>query len=152
MENQQTTYQLTSLNMPLIATLFALELLKLYQTVWHTNMIPNDWGHSKLVALWKGPSKGKSNDPSSYRGLQIGSTFCKIMVMIIINRWRSWYEDQLMDQQQGFRRARGTTDGIFIVKRVQQITEKMKKKQYMLFLLTSAQHLITLEENGCSNQ
>ena len=101
-------------------------------------MIPNDWGHSKLVALWKGPSKGKSNDPSSYRGLQIGSTFCKIMVMIIINRWRSWYEEQLMDQQQGFRRARGTTDGIFIVKRVQQITEKMKKPVYALFVDLSA--------------
>ena len=32
---------------------------------------------------------------------------------MIINPWRNWYEKQLMDQQQGFRRARGTTDGIF---------------------------------------
>jgi len=43
-----------------------------------------------------------------------------------------------MDQQQGFRSARGTTDGIFIVKRVQQISEKMKKPVYSLFVDFSA--------------
>ena len=32
----------------------------------------------------------------------------------------------LADQQQGFRSARGTTDGIFVVKSVQQITDKIK--------------------------
>ena len=117
---------------------FAMELLKLYQTVWTTNMIPKDWGHSKLVALWKGPSKGKADDPSTYRGLQIGSNFCKIMVIMIINRWRNWYEEQLMDQQQGFRRARGTIDGIFMVKQVQQIAEKMRKPVYALFVDLSA--------------
>ena len=42
---------------------------------------------------------------------------------MIINRWRNWYEEQLMDQQQGFRKARGTTDGIFMVKQVHQIAK-----------------------------
>ena len=46
--------------------------------------------------------------------------------MIIINRIKVWYEMQLLDQQQGFRTARGTTDGIFVVKAVQQITNKIK--------------------------
>ena len=69
---------------------FALELLKLYHTVWSTNMIPKDWGHSKLVALWKGPGKGKPDDQSAYRGLQIRSHFWKMMVIVIINRWKNW--------------------------------------------------------------
>ena len=43
-----------------------------------------------------------------------------------------------MDQQQGFQKARGTTDGIFIVKQVQQISEKMKKPVYALFVDLSA--------------
>ena len=60
------------------------------------------------------------------------------MVIMIINRWRNWYEEQLMDQQQGFRRARGTTDGIFMVKQVQQIAEKMRKPVYALFVDLSA--------------
>ena len=52
---------------------------------------------------------------------------------------RSWYECQLADQQQGFRNDRGTTDGIYIAKRVQQITRSMKKTAYLLFVdLSSA--------------
>ena len=118
---------------------FRAELLKLYGTIWETLLIPNEWGHSKLVTLWKGPAKGKASDPNAYRGLQIGSTLCKILMMLIINRLKLWYDEQLLDQQQGFRSGRGTTDGIFILKSIQQITDKMKKPTYLLFVdLTAA--------------
>ena len=41
--------------------------------------------------------------------------------------------------QQGFRTGHGTTDGIFIAKRVQQVTDKMKKPVFLLFVdLTAA--------------
>ena len=51
---------------------------------------------------------GKLSDPATYRGLQIGSTLCNIMMIIILNRIKSWYNSQLLDQQQGFRQGRGT--------------------------------------------
>ena len=118
---------------------FRNEIVRLYKTIWETQMVPTEWGHSKLITIWKGPSKGKAEDPSTYRGLQIGSLLCKIMVMIIINRLKNWYEEQLSDQQQGFRPGRGTSDGIFFVKSVQQITNKMKKPAFLLFVdLTAA--------------
>ena len=92
-----------------------------------------------LISLWKGPLKGKVDDPTAYRGLQIGSTLCKLMVVIIINRIKEWYESQLLDQQQGFRSSRGTTDGIFLTKGLQQITKKAGRKAYLLFVdLTAA--------------
>ena len=68
-----------------------------------------------LETIWKGAAKGKADDPSAYRGIQIGSRFCKILVVIILERMRIWYENQLLDEQQGFRSGRGTTDGIYIV-------------------------------------
>ena len=77
---------------------FLNELTRLYSDVWTQNKVPDQWGHSRLVALWKGPSKGKSDDPATYRGLQIGSTLCKLMVVIIITRIQTWYEKQLLDQ------------------------------------------------------
>ena len=80
----------------------------------------------KLVALWKGPAKGKFDDPAIYRGLQIA--FCKLIVTIIITRINAWYEIQLLDQQQGFRRGRGTTDGIFIAKALHQIAKRIGKE------------------------
>ena len=118
---------------------FLEEMVKLYYTIWETHVIPASWGHSKLVSIWKGSSKGKSSDPKAYRGLQIGSSMCKIMIVIILNRMKSWYEKQLLDQQQGFRSGRGTTDGIFITKRIQQVADKTKKPVYVLFVdLTAA--------------
>ena len=96
-------------------------------------------GPLETSAIWKGASKGKSSEATSYRGLQIGSSLCKIMAILIINRLKNWYDHQLSDQQQGFRTGRGTTDGIFIAKRVQQVTDKMKKPVFLLFVdLTAA--------------
>ena len=115
------------------------ELEKLFRLIWATEKQPSKWGNSKLVTLWKGAEKGKITDPKAYRGIQVGSALCKIMVAIILNRLKQWYNLQLCDQQQGFRQGRGTTDAIFILKRVQQICKKGKKKVYALFIdLTAA--------------
>ena len=86
----------------------------------------------------KGAAKGSSKDPSAYRGLQIGPTLCKLTISIILDRLKSWHDEQLLDQQQGFRSSRGTTDAIYITKRVQQISESMKMPVYALFIDLSA--------------
>ena len=114
------------------------ELERLIGIVWKTETTPSMWSHTKLVALWKGAAKGSSKDPSAYRGLQIGSTLCKLTIAIILDRLKSWYDEQLLDQQQGFRSARGTTDAIYITKRVQQISESLKIPVYALFIDLSA--------------
>ena len=75
------------------------ELVELYKTVWSTKKVPSNWSHSKLVTIWKGASKGKIDDPSAYRGIQVGSIFSKILVIIILERSRTWYEAQLLDEQ-----------------------------------------------------
>ena len=69
----------------------------------------------------------------------MGSILCKILVVIILNRIKPWYDQTILDQQQGFRSGRGTADGIFITKRVQQISNAMNKPVYVLFVdLSSA--------------
>ena len=113
---------------------FLEETVNLYQTIWRTQEIPQSWSHSKLVAIWKGAKKGSITDPEAYRALQISSSLSKILVVIIIKRIQAWYEKQLTDQQQGFRKGRSTTDGIYIAKRVHQITDQMKLPVYALFV------------------
>jgi hypothetical protein len=88
------------------------ELKSLTDNIWHTQKLPNSFSHSRLVTLWKGTSKGSAKEPGSYRGLQVGSSLCKIIVMIILARLKEWYNLQLTDQQLGFREGRGTADGI----------------------------------------
>lgn len=115
------------------------EILSLFKTIWLTKQIPSKWGHSKLVTIWKGAAKGKADDPAAYRGIQIGSTFCKILVIMILERTRKWYEKQLLDEQQGFRSCRGTNEGIYILKRIQQISQQTKRPVSALFIdLTAA--------------
>ena len=105
--------------------------------VWNNLDIPESWANSRLKTLWK--KKGSKNDPSKYRGLSIGSTICKLLVSTILERLRPWYDAQLTDEQNGFRQNRGTTDGIFILKRIQQITDRKKQPLYLLFVdLTAA--------------
>ena len=128
------------------------ELESLLLQIWTTKSIPSSWGHSKLIALWKGAAKGSAKNPASYRGLQVGSSLCKIMVIIILNRLKDWYDEQLLDQQQGFRRGRGTADGIYVTKRLQQISDRIQKPfSYLLFVDLSSTFLTTLFEIGFSN-
>ena len=57
--------------------------------IWNTQQVLAQ-GHSKLIALWKGTAKGSSKDPATYRRLQVGSSLCKIMVIIISNRLKDY--------------------------------------------------------------
>ena len=60
-------------------------------------------------------------------------------MLIILDRLREWYDQNLLDQQQGFRPGRGTTDGIYLLKRLQKISNITKKPMYALFIdLTAA--------------
>ena len=67
------------------------------------------------------------------------------MIIVILDRLRNWYDQQLSDNQNGFRSGRGTADGIYITKRVQQSTDQMEKPLYILFVdLTAAFNHVSL--------
>ena len=131
-------YHLNFLSMLQSLKSFLCELERMLTTIWRTQSTPTSWSHTKLVALWKGAAKGNVKDPSAYRGLQVGSTLCKLTIIIILDRLKKWYDEQLLDQEQGFRSGSGTADSIFITKRIQQISEGMKKPVYALFIDLSA--------------
>ena len=104
---------------------------------WSNLNIPAVWGDSRIKTLWK--RKGSKSDPSKYGGLSIGSTVCKLIINIILERIRLWDEAQLSKEQNGFRRNRDATDGIYSVKRIHQILNRKKLPLYLLFVdLTAA--------------
>ena len=93
---------------------------RMTSNLWSNLDIPDSWGNSRLKTQWKG--KRSKLDPAKYRGISIGTTVCKLIISIILERIRPWYEAQLSDEQNRFRKNRGTTDGIYSIKRVQQIS------------------------------
>ena len=117
---------------------FLRELHRVLAAIWENpSAMPSSWGESRLFALYK--NKGKRSDPSKYRPLSIGSALCKLAVSIVLRRMDAWYNAQLSEQQQGFRKLRGCQDAIYTLKRIQQISAKMKKEVYVAFIdLTAA--------------
>ena len=123
---------------------------RITSNLWENLDVPESWGNSRLKTIWK--NKGSKNDPSKYRGLSIGSTICKLVINIILERLRSWYEAQLSDEQNGFRKDKGTTDGIYTLKRIQQITDRKKQPLFLLLVdLTAAYvHKNEISKQGAS--
>ena len=98
---------------------------KMTNNLWSNLDIPAVWGWFKT---WKG--NGSKLDPSKYRRLNIGSTLCKLIINISLERIRPWYEAQLSKEQNGFRRNHGTTDAIYSIKRIHQISNRKKQPFY----------------------
>ena len=64
-------------------------------------------------------------DPSKYRGLSIGSIVCKLIINIISERIRPWYEAQLSKDN----------DAIYLRKRIHQISNCKEQPLYLLFVI-----------------
>ena len=58
-----------------------------------------------------GREKGQSRitiEYGNHRGLNIGSTVCKLIINIILERIRAWYAKEVSKEQNEFRRNCGT--------------------------------------------
>ena len=65
---------------------------RMANNLWSYLDLPAVWVSYRLKTLWKG--KGSKLDPSKYRGLSIKSTVWKLIINIILERIRPWYEAQ----------------------------------------------------------
>ena len=112
-------------------------LENLYCEVWDDVILPELWRKTTITPLYK--NKGSRKEHKNYRGLSIGSSFLKVAMAIILERIRPWYNRQLLPNQFGFRQYYGCTDAIFSVKSIQDISVKLNKETYILFVdLTAA--------------
>ena len=90
----------------------------LLMQMWMCVQVPSQWLQASITCLFK---KGSKVLASNYRGISIGANMSRILAKIITDRFSHAYENQLSENQFGFRKNRGTTDGIFVMK---NITEK----------------------------
>ena len=114
-----------------------MELHNIFKAVWETKTVPAKWATTRLATIWK--NKGSQKDPTQYRALQVSTILIKITSSIIVNRIKEWYESQLLDYQMGFRKEKGTSEAIFILRRLQQIAHQTNRSFYLVFAdLTAA--------------
>ena len=109
----------------------------MYRDVWGNIVLADEWRKTVITPLFK--NKGSRKEPKNYRGLSIGSSFLKLAMAIILERIKTWYNKQLLLNQNGFRQFFGCPDAIFTIKSLHHNSVRLKKETFLLFVdLTAA--------------
>ena len=105
-------------------------LKKLCQRVLDEKGMPEEWKTSVVVPIFKG--KGDVMDCGAYRGVKLLEHTMKIVERVIEKRIRELVK--VDDMQFGFMPGKGTTDALFILRRMQEEFRGREKKLYMCFV------------------
>ena len=96
-------------------------LTRLFNVCFTTGEIPAEWRRGVNVPIWKG--KGDIHDPGRYRGITLLSQALNLMERILDARVKHIVESIIGENQLGFKKGRGTRDGLFAIT---QIIEKRR--------------------------
>ena len=94
-------------------------LHKLFEVVWHEELVPPKWREGLIVKLFR---KGDKEDPGNYRGITllsvVGKVFCKIVNDRLVRHLESG--GVLHEGQAGFRAKRSCVDNIYVLSELVQ--------------------------------
>ena len=105
-------------------------LKKLCQRVLNGKGMPEEWKTSVVVPIFKG--KGDVMDCGAYRGVKLLEHAMKIVERVLEKRIRELVK--VDDMQFGVMPGKGTTDSLFILRRMQEEFRGKEKKLYMCFV------------------
>ena len=103
--------------------------------------IPDDWRKTIVVTVYKG--KGDPLVCGSYRAIKLLEHPMKVLERVLEKRIRCWVS--IDNMQFGVMPGKGTTNAIFIMRRVQEKYQAKKKKLYYVFM-DLKRHLIESQE------
>ena len=121
---------------------------KLFNKCIETGNIPESWRRSHIKVLYKG--KGRTDDQHSYRGIALENNALKVYTRILTQRLTRETENQLPEEQFGFRKGRGTLHAISnLLNDIQEALRHRRGKFYTVFIdytkafdLLNREHLV----------
>ena len=113
-------------------------LVRVFNICCVLSIVPVDWVIACMVPLYKG--KGDVYECSNFRGISLLIVVGKVYGRILINRIRDKTENVIAEVQSGFRRGRGCTDQIFIVRQICKKYLGKGKDVYVAFLDLEKSH------------
>ena len=111
--------------------LTAEQMEKLFKVIWEEEVVPDDWKQGIIVKI---PKKGDLTVCNNYRGITLLSVPSKVFTRTIINRLYDEVNKQLRQEQAGFRRERGTTEQIFILRNIIEQSIEWQSSLYVNFV------------------
>ena len=118
--------------------------IKIINVAWSEGNTPQDWSKGLITPVYK---KGEKLDPSNYRAITLLSIPVKVFCRMILNRIQVTIDNNLTEEQCGFRSSRGTTDAVFVVR---QIIEKARERHHHKWFSCWQSWLFRLFRQQCS--
>ena len=100
--------------------------------------MPQEWKDAMIMVLHK---KKERTECGNYRGISLVAHAHEILLKIIARRLSEYCERVgiLPEEQSGFRPNHSTTDTVFMIRRLQEVTQKKRIPPYICFIdLTKA--------------
>lgn len=107
------------------------ELIRIIQTIWETEEIPEDWKMALIHPLHK---KGDRKDINNYRGISLLSVPYKILSSCLLKRVQEQIEHKIADYQAGFRPNRSCPEQILNLKQTLKIQALRNKPTVCTFV------------------
>ena len=85
-------------------------LQALFETIWEEKQLPDGWAEDVIMKI---PKRGALSNCNNWRGITLLSVPSKILAKLIIKRISEAVDQQLRQEQAGFRKGRGCIDQIF---------------------------------------
>ena len=109
------------------------KLLDLCNECWDARSIPTSWAHASVVTIFK---KGDTSLPSNYRPISLLNVGYKVLASMLLARLQQGgAEQRIQSAQYGFRKGRGTTDALFITRRIMDAALDDKEGPLYVILL-----------------
>lgn len=104
---------------------------RICMAIWENGEWPDEWTQSIFIPL---PKKGDKKQCTNYRTIALVSHASKVLLKIILERIRNKTEEEIADEQAGFRKGRGTRDQIANLRIIMQKTREHQQSLFMCFI------------------
>lgn len=91
------------------------KLTTLFNKCWRSGMVPEDWRKGAIVKI---PKKGNISECTNWRGITLLSVPGKAFCIVLLQRLKNTLDQQLREEQAGFRSGRSCTEQIFVLRNI----------------------------------
>ena len=90
-------------------------LTSLMNACWCKSAVPDEWRQGMIIRL---PKKGDLTNCDNWRGITLLSVPGKVFCIVLLRRLQQSIDNQLREQQAGFRRGRSCNEQIFVLRSI----------------------------------